>query len=96
MICLRCGCCCIYLDVAIPNPDAIKPDGTLDESHPSPMVFKKAGERCPHLLFSGEIAVCRIHDMPCYKESPCDLFEQFGPEDDICILGACFRAGVIS
>ncbi|MCQ8904083.1 MAG: hypothetical protein NQU42_08360 [Methanothrix sp.] len=91
MICLRCGCCCIHLDVAIPNPDAIRPDGTLDTSHRMPVVFKRSGEPCPHLTFADGMAVCRIHEMECYRGSPCDLFEQIGPQDDVCVLNAYFR-----
>lgn len=91
MICLRCGCCCINLDVAVPNPDAIRPDGTLDTAHRMPVIFKRAGEPCPHLTFADGAAVCRIHEMECYRGSPCDLFEQMGPPESICVLNAYFR-----
>jgi len=56
------------------------------------MIRKPAGERCPHLAFAGEVAICAIHDLPCYRGTPCDLFDQFGPEDGICILGSYFKS----
>jgi hypothetical protein len=46
----------------------------------------------PHLAFAGEVAICAIHDLPCYRGTPCDLFDQFGPEDGICILGSYFKS----
>jgi len=44
------------------------------------------------LSFQGDLAMCIIHAMPCYKGSPCDQFEQLGREDDLCVLGAYFKA----
>ncbi|NYT01978.1 MAG: hypothetical protein GKC10_04385, partial [Methanosarcinales archaeon] len=92
MICLRCGYCCTHLDVSIVNPRAIRPDGSLDPGRRDSMIPKPAGWRCPHLAFQDGKAVCTIHQLPCYQGSPCDQFEQFGPQDDVCILGAYFRS----
>ncbi|HSD57450.1 MAG TPA: hypothetical protein VLB04_04645 [Methanotrichaceae archaeon] len=92
MICLRCGYCCTCLDIAIVNPISILPDGTIDPCDSSAVVFKPSGQRCPHLQFREDEAVCTIHHLPCYKETPCDQFEQFGPEDSVCVLGSYFKA----
>ncbi|NLX38441.1 MAG: hypothetical protein GXY73_02850 [Methanothrix sp.] len=92
MICSRCGLCCINLDIFVIKTRSIRPDGTLDPGDPESMIRKPAGERCPHLAFAGEVAICAIHDLPCYRGTPCDLFDQFGPEDGICILGSYFKS----
>ena len=86
MICLRCGYCCIRLDVAIVNPGSIRQDGTVDNADPSSFIFKPSGHRCPYLVNRGEIAECAIHSLPCYKGTPCQQFEQIGLEDDMCVL----------
>lgn len=92
MICLRCGYCCINLDIAIVNPISILPDGTIDPCGSRTMIFKPSGHVCPHLLFREEEAVCTIHHLPCYEGTPCDQFEQFGPEDSICMFGSYFKS----
>ena len=92
MICLRCGYCCVHLDVAILNPKSIKPDGSIDPECPDPIIFKPAGLKCPHLRYEGEMAVCTIHELDCYRQTPCYQFEQFGREDDVCVLGSYFKA----
>jgi len=86
MICSRCGLCCINLDIFIINPRSIRPDGTLDPGDPEAMIRKPAGERCTHLAFTGEVALCAIHDHPCYRGTPCDRFETIGPADGPCTL----------
>lgn len=91
MICLRCGYCCTHLSVAIVNPRSVLSDGTIDANDPEAVIIKRAGECCPHLIFSDEKAVCTIHHLPCYSESPCDQFEQFGPNDAVCTLGNYFK-----
>jgi len=91
MICLRCGCCCINLDVAIVNPEAILPNGTIDPSIPDPIISKPGGQACPHLTYQGEVAVCKIHSLACYKDSNCERFDQVGRQDDVCILGSYYR-----
>jgi hypothetical protein len=90
MICLRCGYCCIHLDVNVVNPKSIRPDGTVD-SHEGSMIPKPGGRKCPHLAFVKNKAVCTIHDLPCYKGTPCEQFEQFGPQDSVCLLGRYFE-----
>ncbi|OPY51501.1 MAG: hypothetical protein A4E48_01556 [Methanosaeta sp. PtaU1.Bin060] len=92
MICLRCGNCCVYLDIAIIDPGSILPDGTIDPDRSMAMIFKPAGVMCPHLLFDGKTAVCTIHHLSCYRGTPCDQFEQIGPEDSVCIMSGYFRA----
>ncbi|MFB3766018.1 MAG: hypothetical protein ACE14P_12335 [Methanotrichaceae archaeon] len=89
MKCIRCGRCCTKLDIYIVNPESIRSDGTMDPSYQ--MIFKPGGTRCPHLTYHGETAVCIIHHLLCYRGTPCDLFEQFGPEDSICIMGSYFK-----
>jgi hypothetical protein len=85
--CLRCGRCCTQLDVMIINPKLIRTDGTVDSSDAESMIKKPAGIRCPHLLYRDEVAVCTIHNQPFYRGTPCDRFEQFGPDDGICVMG---------
>lgn len=98
MICLRCGGCCIQLDIFVVNPASIRSDGSLDPRYPESMIFKPSGKRCPHLSFQAdsvgedeEIAVCTIHHLLCYQGTPCQQFEQIGPADDICIMSAYFK-----
>lgn len=91
MICLRCGCCCTNLDVAIVNPKFIRADGTIDLALPGSMIFKPCGRKCPHLAYVKSDAVCTIHDLPCYKGTPCQQFEQFGQVDDVCTLASYYK-----
>lgn len=92
MICLRCGYCCINLDAAIVNPESIKPDGSLEKDDTNSMIFKPSGQICPHLIFQGIKAICGIHNLLCYEGTPCQQFDQFGSEDNICILGSYLKA----
>ena len=96
MICLRCGQCCLHLDIFVVNPASILADGSIDPDDQEAMIFKPAGQRCPHLAFQaareGEMAVCTIHHLPCYRGTPCDQFEQVGPEDAVCIMSGYFKA----
>lgn len=98
MICLRCGGCCLHLDIFVVNPDSIQKDGSIDLCDPESMIFKPSGIKCPHLFFQadpagdgGEIAVCSIHHLPCYQGTPCQQFEQMGREDDICVMRDYFK-----
>jgi hypothetical protein len=90
MICLRCGRCCIDLDVAIVNPESIQPDGTINPR--TSMIFKSKGRPCPHLDFRGDEALCKIHELPCYEGTPCRQFEQMGAADDLCMMNSYFRS----
>ena len=92
MICERCGLCCTNLDVMIINPRSIRPDGTVDPADPGSMIAKPSGRKCPHLAYLGKVAVCTIHDLPCYKGTPCDRFEVIGPEDGVCLLSGYFKS----
>jgi hypothetical protein len=87
MKCLRCGLCCTELDVMIVDPKFIRQDGTVDSSDARSTILKPAGMKCPHLAYHDDKAVCTIHSQPCYRGTPCDQFEQFGPEDWICMVG---------
>ena len=40
MICLRCGYCCVHLDVAILNPKSIKSDGSIYLECPDPIIVE--------------------------------------------------------
>jgi len=73
------------------NPRSIRPDGTIDLDDPGSMIRKPKGQKCPHLAHLGEVAVCTIHDLSCYRGTPCDRFDQFGPEDAVCVLGGFFK-----
>jgi len=92
MICLRCGRCCIDLDVAIVNPESIKSDGTINPKERTSMIFKSKGRPCPHLDFRGDEALCKIHELPCYEGTPCRQFEQMGAADDLCMMNSYFRS----
>ena len=96
MLCLRCGQCCLHLDIFIINPSFILLDGSINPDDQDAMIFKPAGQRCPHLAFrvacEGDYAVCAIHHLPCYKGTPCEEFEQMGPEDAMCIMSGYFNS----
>lgn len=51
MLCLRCGGCCLHLDIFIVNPLSILSDGSIDPNDQETMIFKPAGKGCPHLAF---------------------------------------------
>jgi len=95
MICKRCGRCCLHLDIFIVNPSSILADGSIDPDDQEAMIFKPAGKRCPHLVFESygdkERAVCTIHHLPCYRGTPCEQFEQVGPEDAVCFMSRYLR-----
>ena len=96
MICLRCGQCCLHLDIFVVNPSSILADGSIDPDDTQAMIFKPAGQRCPHLASlagnDGSLAVCTIHHLPCYRGTPCEQFEQLGPEDTVCVMSGYFKA----
>jgi hypothetical protein len=96
MLCLRCGQCCHHLDIFVVNPFSILADGCIDPDDKEAMIFKAAGQRCPHLVSQvgreGEMAVCTIHHLPCYRGSPCEQFEQVGQEDAVCVMSRCLKA----
>ena len=92
MICLRCGRCCIDLDVAIVNPESIQPDATINPKERASMIFKSKGRPCPHLDFRGDEALCKIHELPCYEGTPCRQFDQMGATDDLCMMNSYFRS----
>lgn len=52
MLCLRCGRCCIHLDIFIVNTSSILHDGSINPGESETMVFKPAGQMCPHLRFT--------------------------------------------
>jgi hypothetical protein len=37
------------------------------------------------------VAVCTIHYLPCYRATPCEQFEQLGPEDAVCVMSRYLR-----
>jgi hypothetical protein len=95
MLCLRCGQCCFHLDIFVVNPRSILPDGNINPDDPEAMIFKPAQQMCPHLAIIADsttnAATCTIHHLPCYRGTPCDQFEQIGPEDAVCIMSGYFR-----
>ena len=95
MLCLRCGQCCFHLDIFIVNPSSVLADGSIDPDDSQAMIFKPAQQKCPHLSYEaageGEIAVCAIHHLPCYRGTPCEQFEQLGPAEDVCFMSGYFR-----
>jgi hypothetical protein len=96
MLCLRCGQCCFHLDINIINPRSILPDGNINPNDPKAMIFKPAWQMCPHLVIEGDRtancrSTCAIHHLPCYRGTPCEQFEQIGPEDAVCIMSGYLR-----
>ena len=98
MICLRCGGCCLQLDILVVNPDSIREDGSIDLHDPESMIFKPSGQKYPHLFLQaglaaegGETAVCSIHHLSCYQGTPCQQFEPMGQGDDVCIMSVYFK-----
>jgi hypothetical protein len=78
MQCLKCGYCCIALQVnVIKNPEF-----PLSKKN---VIHKKGGVPCPHLLGSkpGEHS-CAIHNSPWYKYTVCFRYNQHEPD---CIIG---------
>jgi len=65
MKCLRCGYCCISLDVVIVDDPEKGP-------RQSNLSIKETGVPCKHLRGEkcGEIS-CAVHDKPWYSETPC-------------------------
>ena len=96
MICLRCGQCCLHLDIFVVKASSILADGSIDPDDTQAMILKPAGQRCPHLApragREGEMAVCTIHHLTCYRGSPCEQFEQLGPEDAVCVMSGYLQA----
>lgn len=90
MNCLRCGFCCIALDVTIlvdPNK------GWDDEMNYS---YKPCGVRCPHLSFDdGGMATCAIHSHPNYIDTPCDRYDQIGKPNADCRMGEAAWSGKV-
>jgi hypothetical protein len=99
MLCLRCGRCCLHLDIFIVNPSSILADGSIDADDQEAMIIKPAGRKCPHLVQQplhqqdeeGSLAICTIHHLPCYLGTPCEQFEQLGPEDAVCVMSRYLR-----
>lgn len=106
MLCLRCGGCCLHLDIYVVNTASILPDGSINPDDSESMIFKPSGIACPHLSFQivsrddhrncaidgdAKVATCTIHHLSCYQGTPCHQFEQVGPEDDVCIMSGYFR-----
>jgi hypothetical protein len=88
MKCLRCGRCCICLNIFVVDPQSILLDSSLETKDPHSMIFKPGGRPCPHLKFQGDLAVCNIHELQCYEGTPCQQFEQLGMENDPCMMGS--------
>jgi hypothetical protein len=80
------------LDIHIINPRSILAGGVIDPEDPMSIILKSAGEMCPHLVFQEGLAVCTIHHMPCYQGTPCQQFEQIGPNDAVCSMSSYFKA----
>lgn len=84
IICLKCGHCCIHLDVVIVSPKYI--DYDLDFSVNDVIDYleiKRGGNRCPHLSESNE---CKIHSKSWYNLTPCYQYTQI-PDNTECRRG---------
>jgi hypothetical protein len=80
------------LDIHIINPRSILAGGVIDPEDLLSIILKSSGETCPHLVFQEGLAVCTIHHMPCYQGTPCQQFEQIGPDDAVCSMSGYFKA----
>jgi hypothetical protein len=80
MICLRCGYCCIHLDVIIVDEPS---SGIIMEN----LVHKPSGIACKHLVGSPGNYSCMLHDLPWFYETPCADFTQIEIENCNCRLG---------
>ena len=81
MKCLRCGYCCIRIEVIIVNNPVL---GIVDDN----LMAKHTGQSCPHLTgkVSGEYS-CAIHDEDWYKDTPCFSHTQIGLDSAVCRTG---------
>ena len=73
MECCRCGKCCSF-PVVIVHPDYISeydPDETDINKVKQWVMIKEQGHHCPHLSWDGDIAICAIHHMEWFPETPC-------------------------
>ena len=92
MICLRCGYCCLYLDVIIIKPEKISRGGDVDFEDESSYMHKPSLERCPHLIWEKGLAVCKIHHLPWFQKTPCADFSQIEEDvNDPCRLGTYWK-----
>ena len=84
MKCLRCGYCCIALEVVIPLR-RVRAE--------KDMAIKHTGQMCPFLSYDEwRVASCAIHDKKFYKGSPCDSHTQIEPSHDCeCRMGRHLR-----
>jgi len=89
MKCLRCGYCCIHLDVIIVKPECVDlPDLNSEVS----LMHKESGKECPHLSWEGDIAICGVYDKDWYERTPCVSHTQIEASiDNPCRLGEYFR-----
>lgn len=81
MKCLRCGYCCIHLEVIIVDDPKL---GVVENN----LISKHTGDRCKHMRGDkpGEYS-CAIHNEPWYEESPCFQFTQVEARNSNCRLG---------
>lgn len=85
MICLRCGYCCINLDVIIvDDPDKGKRANIVFVE--SNLKYKPSDEKCQHLIGEtpGEYS-CMLHDYSWYNKTPCFQYTQIGGSE--CRIG---------
>jgi len=74
MKCLRCGRCCFYAVVII-RPEAVKEDLNIDALHEEDLKFLN-NEKCPHLSWDNDVAICAIHHYLWFKDTPCGQYTQ--------------------
>ena len=89
MKCLRCGYCCVMLDVIIVKPEFANRDLIFDQLEDHMLIHKPFGEKCPHLEINKQkLAVCRIHEFEWYKQTPCFAYTQIERSpDNLCRMG---------
>jgi len=96
MKCLRCGYCCVQLEVVIVAPAAVRPNLRIEELSPDDFLNKHTGEVCPHLRVEDGEASCNIHHYEFYKHTPCYQHSQIESGDSPCRIGEGVRSGKVN
>lgn len=88
--CFRCGYCCVFYDVMVIRPSAVRRIKDIDDLSEGDIFHKKGGEPCPHLEYDGDEAVCAIHEYEWFQDTPCGR-HQAGLIIGECLLGEAMR-----
>jgi len=76
--------------VVIINPDFVDVYNPTEEDYDkvqSWLMIKKSGENCPHMKWDGDTAICLIHHMKWFLDTPCGK-SQVESRNSECRIGA--------